>query len=52
MIPMQQVQMFTVGLGEPLLIDVKLAVPTDLQAAMRLARAYERCLAMSKMGAK
>jgi hypothetical protein len=52
MTPMQQAQMFTAGLGEPLHTDVDLAAPTDLQAAMHLARAYERRLTMSKMGAK
>jgi hypothetical protein len=38
--------MFTVGLGEPLRMDVELAVPTDLQTAMHLARAYERWLSL------
>jgi hypothetical protein len=52
MTPMQQTQMFTVGLGEPLRTGVELAVPTDLQAAMRLARAYEWHLVTSKPGAK
>jgi hypothetical protein len=52
MTPMQQTQMFTAGLGEPLRTDVELAAPTDLQAAMRLARAYERRLVTSKPGTK
>jgi hypothetical protein len=38
--------MFTTGLGEPLRTDVKLAVVTDLQTAMRLARAYKRRLSL------
>jgi hypothetical protein len=45
--PRQQVQMFTVGLGEPLRIDVELAAPTELQQAMNLARAYERRISVS-----
>jgi hypothetical protein len=52
MTPMQQTQMFTAGLGEPLRTNVELAVPTDLQAAMCLARAYEWRLVTSKPGAK
>jgi hypothetical protein len=52
MTPMQQRQMFTAGLGEPMRSDVKLAAPIDLQVAMRLARAYERHLATSKPGTK
>ena len=39
---MQQVNMFTAGLGEPLRTDVELQAPTNLQTAMSLARAYER----------
>jgi hypothetical protein len=44
--------MFTTGLREPLRTDVELVALSDLQATMRLARAYDRCLVMSKMGAK
>jgi hypothetical protein len=44
--------MFTAALGEPLRTNVELAAPTDLQAAMRLARAYEWRLTTSKTGAK
>ena len=40
--PMQQVNMFTAGLGDPLRTDVELLAPTNLQTAMSLARAYER----------
>jgi hypothetical protein len=39
---MQQANMFTTGLGEPLRIDVELQAPGNLQRAMNLARAYER----------
>jgi hypothetical protein len=42
MMPLQQVHMFTARLGEPLRTDIKLAALTNLQTAMRLARAYER----------
>jgi hypothetical protein len=52
MTPMQQTQMFTIGLGEPLRTNVELAAPIDLQAAMHLARAYERHFATSKLGTK
>jgi hypothetical protein len=52
MTPMQQVQMFTTGLGEPLCTDVEPAAPTDLHATMRLAWAYERHLTTSKTGAR
>jgi hypothetical protein len=38
----QQVQLFTVGLGEPLSLDVQLQNPQTLETAMSLARAYER----------
>jgi hypothetical protein len=41
----QQVNFFTAGLREPLRIDVELMNPADLQTAMSLARAYERCAA-------
>jgi hypothetical protein len=40
--PMQQVNMFTAGLGDPLRTDVELLAPTNLQTAMSLACAYER----------
>jgi hypothetical protein len=40
--PMQQVNLFTAGLGEPLRTDVELLAPSNLQSAMHLARAYER----------
>jgi hypothetical protein len=46
MMPLQQVHMFTVGLGEPLRTNVELAALTDLQTAMRLAQAYERRLSL------
>lgn len=39
--PMQQVQLFTVGLLKPLRTDVELQHPTNLQTAMSLAMAYE-----------
>jgi hypothetical protein len=39
--PMQQVNMFTAGLGDPLHTDVELLAPTNLQTTMSLARAYE-----------
>jgi hypothetical protein len=45
MTPLQQVQMFSAGLGEPLRTNVELATPADLQTAMSLARTYERRLA-------
>jgi hypothetical protein len=45
MTPLQQVQMFSAGSGEPLRTNVELAMPTDLQTAMSLARTYERRLA-------
>jgi hypothetical protein len=44
--PSQQVNMFTVGLGESLRTDVELQTPTTLQYAMSLARAYERRTAL------
>jgi hypothetical protein len=44
--PSQQVNMFTVGLGEPLRTDVELQTPTTLQYAMSLARVYERRTAL------
>ncbi|KAG8095157.1 hypothetical protein GUJ93_ZPchr0012g20401 [Zizania palustris] len=40
--PVQQVNLFTVGLGEPLRTDVELHAPSHLQTSMSLARAYER----------
>jgi hypothetical protein len=43
MMPLQQVQMFSGGLGEPLHTNVELATPSDLQSAMSLARTYEWC---------
>jgi hypothetical protein len=39
--PMQQVNLFTADLGEPLRTDVELLAPSNLQSAMNLARAYE-----------
>jgi hypothetical protein len=39
---MQQVNLFTASLGEPLQTDVELFGPSNLQSAMNLARAYER----------
>jgi hypothetical protein len=41
MTPLQQVNMFTAGLGEPLHTDVELVSPSNLQTAMSLTRAYE-----------
>ncbi|CAO2161375.1 unnamed protein product [Urochloa humidicola] len=38
----QQVQLFTVGLGEPLSLDVQMQNPQTLEMAMSLARSYER----------
>lgn len=38
----QQVQLFTLGLREPIRTDVELQNPTSLQMAMALAGAYER----------
>jgi hypothetical protein len=52
MTPIQQVHMFTAGLGEPLHTDVDLALPTDLQVAMNLAQAYERHLAAAATNVK
>jgi hypothetical protein len=37
----QQIQLFTMGLQEPLSIDVQLQNPMALAVAMNLARAYE-----------
>jgi hypothetical protein len=34
--------LFTAGLDEPMSSDVEMQRPTDLQAAMSLARAFER----------
>jgi hypothetical protein len=39
----QQAKLFTGGLPEHIRIDVELHDPQDLQCAMSLARAYERC---------
>jgi hypothetical protein len=47
MTQLQQAQMFTAGLGEPLRTDVELLTPTTLQRAMHLARAYERRMDLS-----
>jgi hypothetical protein len=41
MASLQQLHMFTAGLGEPLRMDVELATPFNLQSAMSLAWAYE-----------
>jgi len=41
--PSQQVQLFTGGLPEAIRIDVELQASEDVQRAMVLARAYERC---------
>lgn len=43
----QQTNLFTAGLGEPLRTDVELQGPTNLQAAINLARAYERRMALA-----
>ena len=40
--PLQQVQLFTGGLPDPIRTDVELQALADLQRAMGLARAYER----------
>jgi hypothetical protein len=40
--PDHQMNLFTVGLGEPMTSDVEMQRPQDLQAAMSLARAFER----------
>lgn len=37
-----QVQLYTVGLQEPLSLDVQMQNPTTLEVAMSLARSYER----------
>lgn len=39
---LQQVQLFTVGLGQPLQTDIELQAPQSLESAMSLAQAYER----------
>jgi hypothetical protein len=44
--------MFNAGLGEPLHTNVELARPSDLQTAMNLTRAYERCLLAASVGTK
>ena len=36
-----QMNFFTAGLGDPLMTDVEVQKPTDLQHAMSLARTYE-----------
>lgn len=38
----QQVQLFTVGLQEPMSLDVQMQHPTTLEEAMSLARSFER----------
>jgi hypothetical protein len=40
--PTHQMNLFTPGLGEPMTSDVEMQRPADLQAAMSLARAFER----------
>jgi hypothetical protein len=40
--PQHQMNLFTAGLGEPMSSDVEMQRPADLQAAMSLARAFER----------
>jgi hypothetical protein len=40
--PTHQMNLFTTGLGEPMTSDVEMQRPADLQAAMSLARAFER----------
>jgi hypothetical protein len=40
--PLQQVQLFTGGLPDPIRTDVELQALADLQHAMGLAQAYER----------
>lgn len=40
--PLQQVQLFTGGLLDPIRTDVEVQAPLDLQRAMYMARAYER----------
>jgi hypothetical protein len=37
-----QIDLFTAGLGQPLVLDVEMQRPANLQTAMSLARAYER----------
>jgi hypothetical protein len=37
-----QIDLFTVGLGQPLASDVEMQRPANLQTAMSLAQAYER----------
>lgn len=39
---LQQIDIFTTGLGDPLRIDVELHHPVSLEDAMGLARSYER----------
>ena len=43
---LQQVNIYTAGLLEPLKTEVELARPKDMEEAMSLARAYERCNAV------
>lgn len=45
----QQVELFIVGLGEPLRTEVKLQHPTDLLTTMSLARAHERRLTQAPL---
>lgn len=43
--PTQQVLLFMGGLPDTIRVDVELHSPQELQRAMSLARAYERCVA-------
>jgi len=47
--PVQQAQLFTGGLPDYIRVDVELHEPQDLHRAMRLARAYERRNAPSRL---
>ncbi|WVZ51236.1 hypothetical protein U9M48_002397 [Paspalum notatum var. saurae] len=40
--PQHQIDLFTTGLGQPLVSDVEMQWPANLQTAMSMARAYER----------
>jgi hypothetical protein len=44
-----QINIFTVGLGNPLKTDVELEHPASLEEAMALARAYEQRLSMTEL---
>lgn len=46
----QQINLFMTGLGWPVCIDVELQAPTNLQAAMSLARAYEQRVSSDDAG--